>query len=159
MEVLLKPKDLHKWRHNISPKKHVGFVPTMGALHNGHLSLIKKCVSECDVAVVSIFLNPRQFEKSDDLKTYPVDLEGDLKKLVDLNVDAVFCPSPKEMYRDGDFFVLQENDISKTLEGKSRPGFFDGVCEAVDFISENFSYKINYLNFHKERGYAIAIKK
>ena len=139
MKVLLKQKDLHKWRLGVPPQKKIGFVPTMGALHGGHLSLIKNCVSGCDVSVVSIFLNPRQFEKIDDLKTYPCDLEGDLKKIKKLNVDVVFCPDPNEMYGDEDFFVLKENHISKTLEGKSRLGFFDGVLTVVSKLFNLFS--------------------
>lgn len=115
----------------------VGFVPTMGALHKGHLSLIKKSVETCDKTVVSIFVNPIQFGPSEDLDKYPKTLEADLKLCEDAGVDLVFAPTVMEMYGEGqqsnDFltYVVPPFFYADKLCGKSRIGHFDGVCTVV----------------------------
>lgn len=116
----------------------IGLVPTMGALHEGHLSLIKKSVETCDRTVVSIFVNPIQFGPSEDLDKYPRTLEEDLKICKDAGVDVIFAPSPKEMYGEGnilsnDFltYVVPPFFYTDKLCGKSRIGHFDGVCTVV----------------------------
>lgn len=116
----------------------IGLVPTMGALHEGHLSLIKKSVETCDKTVVSIFVNPIQFGPSEDLDKYPRALEEDLKLCEEAGVDVVFSPSPKEMYGEGnilsnDFltYVVPPFFYTDKLCGKSRIGHFDGVCTVV----------------------------
>lgn len=110
----------------------IGFVPTMGALHEGHLSLIKHSKKDNDITVVSVFLNPTQFNDPKDLETYPVDLEADLQKLNDLNVDFVFTPSVGEMYPDNDVEEAFElGSVAEVMEGKYRPGHFRGVVRIV----------------------------
>ena len=117
----------------------VGLVPTMGALHNGHLSLIKKSVEKCDKTVVSVFVNPIQFGPAEDFDKYPRTIEADEKLCNDAGVDIVFAPSPKEMYGDGhmlsnDFltYVIPPFFYVNKLCGKSRVGHFDGVCTVVN---------------------------
>lgn len=117
----------------------VGLVPTMGALHEGHLSLIKKSVEKCDKTVVSVFVNPIQFCPGEDLDKYPRTLEADKKLCEDAGVDIVFAPSPKEMYGEGhmlsnDFltYVIPPYFYVDKLCGKSRVGHFDGVCTVVN---------------------------
>ena len=117
----------------------VGFVPTMGALHAGHLSLIKKSVEKCDRTVVSVFVNPIQFCPGEDLDKYPRTLEADEKLCNNAGVDIVFAPSPKEMYGEGhilsnDFltYVIPPYFYVDKLCGKSRVGHFDGVCTVVN---------------------------
>ncbi len=117
----------------------VGLVPTMGALHAGHLSLIKKAVEKCDKVVVSVFVNPIQFCPGEDLDKYPRTLEADTKLCDDAGVNIVFAPSPSEMYGDGqmrtnDFltYVIPPFFYVNKLCGKSRVGHFDGVCTVVN---------------------------
>lgn len=117
----------------------VGLVPTMGALHNGHLSLIKKAVEKCDRVVVSVFVNPIQFCPGEDLDKYPRTLEADTKLSEDAGVNIVFAPSPAEMYGEGqmrtnDFltYVIPPFFYVNKLCGKSRVGHFDGVCTVVN---------------------------
>ena len=116
----------------------VGLVPTMGALHEGHLSLIKKSVETCDKTVVSIFVNPIQFAPSEDLDKYPRTLDEDLKLCAEAGADLVFAPTPSEMYGEGnilsnDFltYVVPPFFYTDKLCAKSRPGHFDGVCTVV----------------------------
>ncbi len=117
----------------------VGLVPTMGALHNGHLSLIQKAVEKCDRVVVSVFVNPIQFCPGEDLDKYPRTLEADKNLCEDAGVNIVFAPSPNEMYGEGqmrtnDFltYVVPPFFFVNKLCGKSRVGHFDGVCTVVN---------------------------
>lgn len=117
----------------------VGLVPTMGALHNGHLSLIKKAVAKCDKVVVSVFVNPIQFCPGEDLDKYPRTLDADQKLCEDNGVNIVFAPTPNEMYgecqmRTNDFltYVIPPFFYVNKLCGKSRVGHFDGVCTVVN---------------------------
>jgi pantoate--beta-alanine ligase len=112
-------------------EKKIGLVPTMGALHNGHASLIKKCVKENEISIVSIFVNPTQFNDQGDLEKYPRTFESDLKMLEEFNVDYLFFPNFNEMYPDGFTYHISENDFSKKLCGAFRPGHFDGVLTVV----------------------------
>lgn len=109
----------------------VGFVPTMGALHRGHLSLLEKARAENDIAVLSIFVNPTQFDNPEDLKKYPLRLENDLKLAKDAGCHHVLLPTPEEMYADGYKYRMSEADFSKKLCGAHRPGHFDGVLTVV----------------------------
>ncbi|MBN2483632.1 MAG: pantoate--beta-alanine ligase [Candidatus Omnitrophica bacterium] len=111
--------------------KKIGFVPTMGALHQGHLSLILKAKKECDYVVASIFVNPLQFGKGEDLKRYPRNLSRDLRLLYNEHVDMVFYPNAKMMYSKDASTYVEETDLSKRLCGKFRPGHFKGVCTVV----------------------------
>lgn len=128
-------KQIQEWKRQ---GLKVGLVPTMGALHEGHLSLIKKSVETCDKTVVSIFVNPTQFGPSEDLDKYPRTLEADLKLCEEVGVDLVFAPSTAEMYGEGnmlsnDFltYVVPPFFYVDKLCAKSRLGHFDGVCTVV----------------------------
>ena len=113
--------------------KTVGFVPTMGALHNGHISLIKKSKSENSVTICSIYVNPTQFNNKTDLQKYPVTIESDIDQLEKAECDILFLPSTQEMYKDGEvneYYNL--GYLENILEGKFRPGHFQGVCVIVD---------------------------
>ena len=107
------------------------FVPTLGNLHDGHLSLVRKAKEVADRVVVSIFLNPTQFDKAEDLAAYPRTLENDLALLKNENVDLVFLPQASEMYPEGSAARVEVDGISDILEGDSRPGHFSGVATIV----------------------------
>ena len=109
----------------------VGFVPTMGALHAGHLSLIKESKDRCDVTVVSIFVNPLQFDEQHDLVNYPRDLAADVSSLEQLSVDYVFTPSPEQMYPNGHCISVDVGPLAQMLEGRFRPGHFSGVATVL----------------------------
>ena len=109
----------------------IGFVPTMGALHDGHLSLIKKSKKLCLKTVVSIYINPTQFSPDEDLDSYPKSLTDDLNYLKKLKVDVVFLPTDNEIYPENEKKIKYENDMFSRLEGQSRPHFFYGVTVVV----------------------------
>jgi len=114
--------------------KPVGFVPTMGALHEGHLSLIKQAKAENEVVVCSIFVNPTQFNDPADLKRYPRPLEDDKKMLESVGCDVLFMPSVAQMYPNEDYSTLNEDfgKLDKVMEGASRPGHFAGMITIVN---------------------------
>jgi pantoate--beta-alanine ligase len=114
--------------------KSVGFVATMGALHEGHLTLVKEARASCDVVVVSIFVNPKQFNNSNDLEKYPRDLTADAALLAEYEVDYVFAPEPHEIYPEGFSTVVNVQSLTETLEGESRPGHFSGVATVVTIL-------------------------
>ena len=109
----------------------VGVVPTMGALHDGHLSLARRARSECERVITTIFVNPKQFNNPDDLKKYPRTEEADAKLLATVPVDLIFAPQPEEVYPDGYSTNVTVAGVSEPLEGKMRPGHFDGVATVV----------------------------
>ena len=109
----------------------IGLVPTMGALHAGHASLVEKSVSDNDVTVVSVFLNPTQFNDKSDLDRYPRTLEADCKLLEKVGADYVFAPSVEEMYPTKDTRQFEFPPVSTVMEGAKRPGHFNGVCQVV----------------------------
>jgi pantoate--beta-alanine ligase len=109
----------------------IGFAPTMGYLHDGHISLFKAAKSRNAKAVVSIFVNPTQFGPAEDLSTYPRDMEGDLKKCELASVDAVFIPDAREMYPDGYSTYVDVSGVTAVMEGARRPGHFRGVATVV----------------------------
>ena len=111
--------------------KTVGLVPTMGALHAGHLSLVKQCRAANDVCVVSIFVNPTQFNNAGDLAHYPRTLEADCEKLAPQGVDFVFAPSVEEVYPEKDTRQFDFGTLDKVMEGAHRPGHFNGVAQVV----------------------------
>ena len=132
MRDLKTTNELKAWRKLISPQKTVGFVPTMGALHSGHESLLAASQQENDLTVLSIFVNPTQFNNPDDLKNYPQTLERDLLIAEKNGVNAVFIPeSMNELYPDQYRFKITETEFSTQLCGAHRPGHFDGVLTVV----------------------------
>ena len=111
--------------------KKIGLVPTMGALHQDHASLVKRSVKENDVTVVSVFLNPTQFNDKADLERYPRNLDADCKLLEECHADYVFAPSVKEMYPTPDNRQFDFPPVTSVMEGAKRPGHFNGVCQVV----------------------------
>jgi pantoate--beta-alanine ligase len=136
LEALLSP-----YRTN---GKSIGFVPTMGALHKGHMSLIKLSLDENNVTVCSIFVNPTQFNDPADLKRYPRPVESDRQMLEEGGCDILFMPSVEEMYPNNDYTLLNEDFgmLDKVMEGKSRPGHFAGMITIVNKL-------FNYVKPHK----------
>lgn len=112
-------------------KKVIGFVPTMGALHKGHLSLVKEARKQSDVVVVSIFVNPTQFNDTNDLKNYPRTTDQDIELLKNENCDVVFLPSVAEMYPEKDTRIFDFGAMETVMEGKYRKGHFNGVAQIV----------------------------
>ena len=131
MKILNSVSAFNRWRKTVSPSKSIGFVPTMGALHGGHLSLVEASLKNADITVVSIFVNPKQFSEDEDFDTYPRNLDDDLNKLKQYDIDVVFVPGVGDIYRDGDIASVFEDSFSKTLEGSRRPHFFPGVLAVV----------------------------
>lgn len=126
---------IHELRNHLqSLNQSIGFVPTMGALHEGHLSLIKKAKEQTQVVVCSIFVNPTQFNDLNDYEKYPITLEDDLNKLENIKCDVVFYPTITEMYPTGLTSLTNYplGNLETILEGKFRPGHFQGVCNIVD---------------------------
>lgn len=121
----------YKKYYNTIKNKTIGFVPTMGALHNGHISLCKESIKYNDITIVSIFINPTQFNNKQDLTTYPKDITQDLNILKKYKIDGVFVPEYQEIYQDDFNYQMTENNFSKILEGKFRPGHFTGVLTIV----------------------------
>ena len=118
------------WKWRLEGKK-VGLVPTMGFLHEGHLSLAKAAVQDNDITVMSVFVNPIQFGVNEDLDTYPRDLAGDMAKAESVGVDYIFSPEPADMYPKGFATKMDIEGITETLCGASRPGHFQGVAVVV----------------------------
>ena len=130
MQVITTVNDWKKIRHTLDGS--IGFVPTMGALHKGHASLIAKSIAQNDVTIVSIFVNSLQFNNIDDYKHYPDTLDADKNFLNDLNVDYLLLPCDEEMYPHKDkFFVETDHSYMSILEGAQRPGHFNGVLTIV----------------------------
>ncbi len=130
MTVINTPEEFKKIRDTLNGKK-IGFVPTMGGLHNGHLSLVQKAKSENEITVVSVYLNETQFNDKNDLVTYPANFEDDKALLEKAGVDYLFAPSYAVMYPDDYRYMVTEKDFSKKLCGAKRPGHFDGVLTVV----------------------------
>ncbi|MGI5921433.1 MAG: pantoate--beta-alanine ligase [Syntrophomonadaceae bacterium] len=133
MQVFSNPQAMQHWcQEQKRQGKTVGLVPTMGSLHEGHLALVRKARSSCDTVVVSIFVNPIQFNVQQDFEEYPRDLKQDTSLLEQENVDAVFAPSIPEMYPKGySSFVELYGEITEKLCGGARPGHFKGVTTVV----------------------------
>lgn len=111
--------------------KSIGLVPTMGALHEGHQSLVERARRECDVVIVSVFLNPTQFNNKEDLRTYPRTAERDAALLERCGVDIAFMPTVEEIYPEPDTRVFNLGPVAEVMEGAMRPGHFNGVCQIV----------------------------
>lgn len=132
MKILRSVSDFKNFRSEIASDKKIGFVPTMGALHAGHVSLIKKCREQNDVAIVSTFVNPAQFLPGEDLQSYPKNESGDVKICESCGVDGIFIPNAEEIYGSYEPTVIAPKPLSEILEGKSRPGHFDGVLTVLN---------------------------
>ena len=128
MKIFKKNIDLLKWNNK---NKNIGFIPTMGALHEGHLSLIRASKKECKKTIVSIFINKLQFGPDEDFKKYPRTLEKDIALLKKEKIDALYIPNPKEIYPQKTSFQINEVNVSQYLEGATRPCFFSGVLMVV----------------------------
>lgn len=132
MKIVSSIKDLKNFLALEREKgKKVGLVPTMGALHAGHISLVKRCVAENDICVVSDFVNPTQFNDKHDLETYPRTLDADCALLEPVGCDYVFAPSVAEMYPEPDIRVFNLGPVAEVMEGPRRPGHFNGVAQVV----------------------------
>ena len=132
MKIIKKIVDLQNELFEVRKEgKSVGLVPTMGALHEGHASLVKRSVKENDVTVVSVFLNPTQFNDQGDLDRYPRTLEADCKLLEECGADYCLAPSVEEMYPVADNRHFEFPPVSTVMEGAKRPGHFNGVCQVV----------------------------
>ena len=130
MKIVTSVQDLRSELSQVDAAQ-VGFVPTMGALHSGHISLVERARHECGVVVVSVFVNPTQFNDPNDLKNYPRTPEADAEMLRAAGVDVVFMPSVEEMYPTPDTRVFDFGNIDKVMEGATRPGHFNGVAQVV----------------------------
>jgi len=132
MKILRTPEEMQQAAQCLRREgKTIGFVPTMGFLHEGHLSLMRIARETADVVVVSIFVNPTQFGPNEDLDAYPRDFERDEKLCREAGVDLLFYPTPEKLYLDGHSVWVDEDSLSGVLCGPSRPGHFRGVCTVV----------------------------
>src|SRR5688572_21930795 len=131
MQILPDTPSLRTARASLLPEETLGFVPTMGYLHAGHISLVRLAREENDVVVVSIFVNPTQFGPNEDFSRYPRDMERDLGMLREAGVDWVFTPPVEEMYPPGFSTYVEVREITRRLEGEVRPGHFVGVATVV----------------------------
>ena len=129
MKIIVNKNRLKKLIYN---EKNLGFVPTMGVIHDGHISLVKKCTAECDTSVVSIFVNKPQFNKKNDYKKYPKAIKRDSSILKRLRVDYLYLPNEKQIYPSGRNKNIRISSLEKILCGKFRPGHFRAVVDVVD---------------------------
>jgi len=136
----------------------IGLVPTMGALHEGHLSLVREARRMCDVVVVSVFVNPTQFGPSEDYEDYPRDLTKDTALLTDYNVDYIFAPAAEEIYPKDFSTYVNVGGLSKLLEGESRPGHFRGVATVVAILLNTVRPDFAFFG-QKDAQQAVIIKR
>ena len=125
-------KSKNKLKKFIWNEKNLGFVPTMGAIHLGHISLVKKCISQCDKSIVSIFINPSQFNRKSDFQKYPRVLKKDISILKKLKIDYLYLPSVSQIYPNGENNNIKISSLGKKLCGKFRPGHFEAVADVID---------------------------
>jgi pantoate--beta-alanine ligase len=145
VEIIRTTSWMKEWARAARAEGHVlGLVPTMGALHAGHVALVERARRECSKAAVSIFVNPKQFGPKEDFAKYPRNLEEDAEMLKGIGVDAVFAPTLEEIYPDGFRTYVTVEGISERLEGKTRPGHFRGVATVVlklfEIVGPRFAY-------------------
>lgn len=138
--------------------KTIGLVPTMGALHEGHLSLVREARRMCDVVVVSVFVNPTQFGPSEDYEHYPRDLTKDTALLTDYNVDYIFAPAAEEIYPKDFSTYVNVGGLSKLLEGETRPGHFRGVATVVAILFNTVRPDFAFFG-QKDAQQAVIIKR
>lgn len=145
MKIFRTRAEVHKHLEQIKSKgKTVGFVPTMGALHPGHLSLIHAAGKKTDVVICSIFVNPTQFNDKKDLENYPRPIENDIRRLEGANCDVLFLPEVDEMYHANDQWHMELNNFDDILEGEIRPGHYQGVTQIVkklfDIVQPDYAF-------------------
>lgn len=131
MQILRTIQELKAWRKALNTND-IGFVPTMGALHNGHASLIQKATNENSAVIVSIFVNPKQFLAGEDYTQYPRKEQADLAMAKGCGASACFLPSEDEFYSGDDTLISAPKELASVLEGQIRPGHFDGVCRVLN---------------------------
>ena len=135
MEILTNRQQLHGWTRGVHQQGDwLGFVPTMGALHAGHLSLVKAAQQQCGRVIASIFVNPIQFGPNEDFERYPRPLEQDQQRLMEIGCDALFCPAAEEMFPPGRQTVVRVEPLAQDLCGASRPHHFQGVATVVALL-------------------------
>ena len=161
-------RNIKKLKATIFNIRKLGFVPTMGSFHKGHLSLIKKCKNKCNKTLVSIYVNPKQFNNNKDFSKYPRNLSRDLKILKKQNVDFVFIPKTSEIYKKKRTKKLLINDKKKILCAKFRKGHFEGVIDVVDrllilinpnymFLGEKDFQQLFLIKKHVEKKFKVKI--
>lgn len=138
--------------------KTIGLVPTMGALHEGHLSLVREARQSCDIVIVSIFVNPVQFNDKKDLEKYPRDLTADAALLANYQVDYVFAPDEKEIYPAGFSTYVYVEGLTESLEGASRPGHFRGVATVVTILLNTIRPDFAYFG-QKDAQQTVIVKR
>ena len=153
MEILRTVKELKNFVANSVGE--IGFVPTMGALHAGHESLIRESVSQNDITIVSTFVNPAQFLKGEDFEKYPKNEKNDIEICHKNGVSAIFIPTPNELYSDNEPLILAAKKMAEILEGKTRPGHFDGVLRVLNKLFHLTKAKRAY--FGKKDAQQLAI--
>ncbi len=159
MKVIQDPQAMSNYAQGLRRRgKSIGFVPTMGYLHAGHLSLIKRARKETEVVVISIFVNPAQFTPREDFKKYPRDFKRDRKLSKDSGVDVIFNPKPSQMYAQDYATYINVERLSKVLCGRSRPGHFRGVTTVVAKLFNIVKPTISYFG-QKDAQQAILIRK
>ena len=144
MTILRNLSELNEWRAQCSGQT-IGFVPTMGALHNGHFSLVRESMKQANLTIVSIYVNPTQFDNPEDLRKYPNTLESDIKELKDLEVNAVYLPTPSDLYPNGPVSrAFDFGSLARFMEGIGRDGHFEGMATVVtkffELIQPSFAY-------------------
>jgi pantoate--beta-alanine ligase len=160
MEIINRRKRMSSVARKLRREENrtIGFVPTMGALHEGHLSLVHEARAMCDIVVVSVFVNPTQFGPAEDFKAYPRDLTRDSALMAEYNVDYVFAPTVEEIYPPGFSSYVTVESLSEDLEGASRPGHFRGVTTVVAILLNTI--KPDFVFFgQKDAQQAAVIKR
>ena len=159
MRLIKEISQMRDYSKKIKGTRVIGFVPTMGSLHEGHLSLIRKARQQCEEVVISIFVNPTQFGKGGDYQRYPRDLSKDMKLSEKEGVDVIFAPFREEMYPQGySTFVEIKGNLSSTLEGASRPGHFKGVATILTKLFNIINPDYSYFG-EKDYQQALVVKK
>ncbi len=156
MRIVHTLEELRAIRPSLKPR--VGFVPTMGYLHEGHLSLVRRARQECESVVVSIFVNPTQFGPGEDLARYPRDLERDLRLLDPLGVDLLWAPTAEVMYPPGFQTWVEVEGLTRPLEGAARPGHFRGVTTVVAKLFNAVQPQVAYFG-QKDAQQAVVVRR
>ena len=151
-------KSINKLNKEVNFKANIGFVPTMGALHRGHISLIHKSKRKCKKTLVTIFINPSQFNKKNDFKKYPRTLDKDIKILKKLKVDYLLLPNSKDIYKDKKSMKIKLSKKNKILCAKYRPGHFEGVLAVINQLLKKIKAKYIFLG-EKDYQQVYLIKK